>query len=271
MLVTKDKVKHKNFELNLVTKEGFLDNLNEDQKYWLLYKAMRELGKNLEWIDELQVLSQSQRAAILSPLDQTIAEYSDSELMISNQEVMQDWEYSLMHNLANIVTSKGGDILEVGFGMGISASKILENGVNSYTVIECNPTVISKFNLWKKNYPNININLIEGRWQDVSSQLNEYDGVIFDAYPVDEKDWFENALDSCSYAEQFFKIASACLKEGGVFTYYTGEVDSISNEHQRQLFKYFSQLNISVQSNLFPPKDCSYWWNNSMAVVAAYK
>jgi spermidine synthase len=207
----------------------------------------------------------------MKSLDENDAQYNESELIISDQEVMQDWEYSLMHNLADKVTSKGGDILEVGFGMGISASKIIENDINSYTVIECNPTVIDQFQSWKERYPHKKINVIVGRWQDVINQLEQYDGIIFDAYPIDETDWFENALNSCSYAEQFFEIAATHLRKDGVFTYYTGEIDSISNEHQRQLFRHFCQINISVQPNLHPPIDCTYWWNNKMAVVSAIK
>ena len=38
--------------------------------------------------------------------------------------VMMDWEDSLMSASAAYVTQNGGDILEIGFGMGISASFI---------------------------------------------------------------------------------------------------------------------------------------------------
>lgn len=271
MLITNNTVKHPDFEITLKAGQDFLQHLNQDQQYWTLYKAMREFGKHLESINQLECVSHGSRPQIMSALDQSDAQYNGSELIISDQEVMQDWEYPLMHNLADIVTSKGGDILEIGFGMAISASKIVEQNINSYTVIECNPAVIERFEQWKSHYPNKEINLIVGRWQDVTEQLQQYDGIIFDAYPVDETDWFNNALNSCSYAEQFFAIAAAHLNKGGIFTYYTGEIDSISNEHQRQLFRYFSQFNVSVQPNLHPPADCTYWWNKTMAVVSAIK
>ena len=39
-------------------------------------------------------------------------------------EVMMDWEHSLMSASAAYVCENGGDILEIGFGMGISAGYI---------------------------------------------------------------------------------------------------------------------------------------------------
>ena len=40
--------------------------------------------------------------------------------------VLMDWESSIMEASADYVCSNGGDILEIGFGMGISAGYISE-------------------------------------------------------------------------------------------------------------------------------------------------
>jgi len=59
-------------------------------------------------------------------------------------EVMMDWEDSLMSASAAYIYEGGGDILEIGFGMGISAGYIQQHTINSHTIIENHPDVISK-------------------------------------------------------------------------------------------------------------------------------
>ena len=39
-------------------------------------------------------------------------------------EIMMDWETNLMQEHAKVATENGGDILEIGFGMGICANFI---------------------------------------------------------------------------------------------------------------------------------------------------
>ena len=53
---------------------------------------------------------------------------TDNELLIGGKQVMQAWERPLMEVLAREVTASHGDILEVGYGMGISARAILACG-----------------------------------------------------------------------------------------------------------------------------------------------
>ena len=57
-------------------------------------------------------------------------------------EVMMDWEDSIMSASAAYVTQNGGDILEIGFGMGISANYIQSHSISSHTIIENHPQII---------------------------------------------------------------------------------------------------------------------------------
>lgn len=273
MKLTNTCFENEQINVKVTFDDSYLSSLGEDQKYWLQYKALREFSCRLRHLNNLTFTDcvESSRPAIQQGIDKASAKYDESQLIISDQEVMQDWEIPLMKTMAAKVTKKGGRILEIGFGMGLSASQIVENGVESYTVIECNPQVIKHFHTWKKQYPECNIRLIEGRWQDVLDQLDTYDGIFFDTYPLDEIEWLKNALNSVSFAEDFFSVAAKHLNAGGLFTYYTGEIDSISNEHQRLLFKYFRQINICLEENLKPPKTCQYWWNDTMVVVTVVK
>ena len=56
-------------------------------------------------------------------------------------DVMSDWETPIMQLHADIVCANGGHILEVGFGMGISADLIQAHDIESHTIIEINDNI----------------------------------------------------------------------------------------------------------------------------------
>ena len=72
-------------------------------------------------------------------------------------EVMMDWEDSIMKASADYICGNGGDILEFGFGMGISAGHIQNNNINSHTIIENHPQIIEKAKAWADGKSNVNI------------------------------------------------------------------------------------------------------------------
>tara|TARA_R100001443_G_scaffold65222_1_gene74515 strand:+ start:1403 stop:1963 length:561 start_codon:yes stop_codon:yes gene_type:complete len=100
-------------------------------------------------------------------------------------EVMMDWESSIMEASANYICSNGGDVLEIGFGMGISANYIQANSINSHTIVECHPQILEKAKTWAADKPNVTI--IEGEWFDIKDSLSTYDGVFYDTFG--ENDW----------------------------------------------------------------------------------
>ena len=62
-------------------------------------------------------------------------------------EVMMSWEDTLMSASAAYVCQGGGDILEVGFGMGISAGYMHSHSISSHTIVENHPDIIPKATL----------------------------------------------------------------------------------------------------------------------------
>jgi len=79
-------------------------------------------------------------------------------------EVMSDWEDPIMVKHAEIVTKNGGDILESGFGMGISATHIQSHDINSHTIIEINDDVYERLLVWAEDKPNVIP--IKGDWAE---------------------------------------------------------------------------------------------------------
>ena len=121
--------------------------------------------------------------------------------------VMMSWEDALMKQHARRVTQQGGDILEIGFGMGISAQYIQDYGCNSHTIVESHPDVLVRLHEWSKDKPNVII--IEGDWFELQSMIceNSYDGIFYDA--------------DCNNSPKFrYAIVDRALKHRGVFTYF---------------------------------------------------
>ena len=105
--------------------------------------------------------------------------------------VMIGWEDPLMKAHADVISYEGADILEFGFGMGISANYIQLHNPKSHTICECHPQVIEKLKEWAKDKPSVII--IEGYWINNVDKFEKYDGIFFDThYDNHEKYFFEN-------------------------------------------------------------------------------
>ena len=108
------------------------------------------------------------------------------------EEVMMDWEDDLMSASAAYVTQNGGDILEIGFGMGISANYIQSHVINSHTIVENHPAIIPKALELASDKPNVTI--VEGNWFDVKDSLSTYDGLFYDTYGDECLQYFPSSL-----------------------------------------------------------------------------
>ncbi len=262
------------FDVYLKIHHGeFVTPPKQNQRNWLLRRALDEFSDDLVALDAIskRLVSGSERVGIEQGWTGSRADYTPTELIIEGQQVMQDWEAPLMKAMADIATESQGDVLEVGFGMGISASYIQAGRPRSHTIIECNQDVMQAFVAWSAGYPDRDIRLVQGRWQDVVDGLGRFDSVFFDTYPASEAEFEESVINSINFAEAFVPAAAGLLRPGGVFTYYTNEIDSFSRRHQRFLFQHFSSFTLSIVRSLLPPDDCHYWWADSMAVVKAVK
>ena len=148
-------------------------------------------------------------------------------------EVMMDWETPIMEKAAEFICYNKGDILEIGFGMGICADYIQAQGVNSHTIVEIHPQIIEKLKTWAEGKSNVTI--IEGDWNSVDN-LSTYDGIFVDTYGDDN--W--NNVKS-------FALDKA--KSGTKITYWNN-FESENNEHSFDSIS-FESISISPNSNSY--------------------
>ncbi len=186
------------------------------------------------------------------------------DLRIGDWQVMRRWETPLMKVLAREASAHHGDILEVGFGMGISADEIISNGCRSYTVIEAHPKVADLARKWADRQAT-RVQIIEAYWQDVVPNLDaSYDGVLFDTYPMSRRERHKNHF-------AFIPVAPGLLRDGGLLTLYSDETIDFRRQHLKLLLTHFDEVKLIKVTGLRPPSDCEYWRSNLMVIPVARK
>ena len=184
------------------------------------------------------------------------------------------WAFATVNRAFEELGSKSGqvNVLERGFGMGITARRVIQNLVprgGSYTVIELNrQNAAYAKNKWRPNQisalasmasgmpstkPNITIEIIEGEAYEETAKLLEagrkFDIIISDTFPLTKEEQGINDL-------QDLDVLKRCLKTGGAFTffaYFPGSTDDVANKQLNMILKHFKDYRVSRVEINHPP------------------
>ncbi|HSX44461.1 MAG TPA: hypothetical protein VLF87_00745 [Patescibacteria group bacterium] len=197
------------------------------------------------------------------------ARFTEHTLRIAGHPVMEDWEANYMDKLAEIAASKGGAVLELGYGLGLSSAAIQTRGVDAHFIIECHPDVVTRsIQDLHEGIQASRVHILSGFWQDITPRLRaeSFDGILFDTYPLNEEEIHGNHF-------WFFDEAFRLLRPGGVLTYYSDEVDRFSEKHLAKLEAAgFQRENIDFEIvSVNPPPDCEYWEANTILAPIVHK
>ena len=157
-----------------------------------------------------------------------------------NIEVMMSWETPIMEKSAEYICQSKGDILEIGFGMGICSDYIQAQGVNSHTIVEIHPQIIEKLKVWANSKSNVTI--VEGDWNDVS--LSTYDGIFLDTFGDENLNNFKN-----------FAISKS--KDSAKITYW----NNFASKENKYSFESisFEEVDISPVTNMYTDLQGKYY------------
>ena len=164
----------------------------------------------------------------------------DKILTDDDREVMMSWEAPIMEKSAEYICESKGDILEIGFGMGICSDYIQAEDVNSHTIVEIHPQIIEKLKVWAEDKDNVTI--VEGDWNSV--ELGTYDGIFLDTYG--DENW-----------SSFKPFALSKGKSDAKVTYWNSKAGE-NNEHSFDNISFEDVIVIPNENAYFKSSDTYY-------------
>lgn len=169
--------------------------------------------------------------------------YEDGFLLDSYDNViMSTYEESIMEVAANVVANKGGDILNVGFGLGVVDHFIQLKKPKSHTIIEPHKQLFNEAqkNGWDK------IEMLNECWTSAVDNFikegRKFDGIYFDTYTYDSHN---ETLD------KFILKLKHILKKDGVFSYFlnwdSSNVQRNINDFAKEDIYIANLINLNVE------------------------
>ncbi|MFF7106601.1 hypothetical protein [Pseudomonas sichuanensis] len=163
--------------------------------------------------------------------------YSGNSLRIGDEFVMHEWERPLIRRMVEDLKLTPDDrLLEIGFGMGISASILQEFRPASHTIVEPHPQVLLQAERWKS--ARVNVQLHPGYWQQLDAGPQRYSAIFFDPYADDMEAVDDENLRFLQFAAQ------SLLADGGRLALFCIR-PLLPLEYQRVMFEHYRRVEIS--------------------------
>ena len=83
---------------------------------------------------------------------------------------------------------KPQSVLEVGFGLGYTATQFQECGIKKHVIVEAHPQMVRDAKKWKENYPTRDIEIVHEFLQDYAFNESDFDLIYDDRYEIIDRD-----------------------------------------------------------------------------------
>lgn len=159
---------------------------------------------------------------------------------------MHEAETKLSQSMGQLVCNNGGDILEIGFGIGASSDEIQKNvNVTSHTIVELNKKVYEKALIWAEDKKNVEI--ILGDWVDVLPNINKkFDGILHDT-------WFDNNI------ENFKEACKHLCKVNTILVFYWYPSTTYDYDIQNEITFNVKEYQFDLEEYNRLPESYSYY------------
>ena len=175
---------------------------------------------------------------------------------VGGEPVMDEFEREFISLLGQSSARYGGIVLEVGFGMGISANAIQKELYKhqkkgdkcAHVILELNKDVVKVAKKWALRQK-VPVVILSGDWKDTIKKVpsNILAGALADPYPLDVSEKHEDAARTLT--ELYTR-----LRPGGIVTYYSDSQYALSKRHLALAklagFKYVGNLTSSFGKHL---------------------
>jgi len=202
---------------------------------------------------------------------QSDVDVNETHLKIQGHPVMEAWEHPYMQRLAEITSSQGGTVLELGFGMAISATYMQNNKhsatkpLDTHHIIDANNQQAARADKWAIATAKSKVVIHRGYSWDVAPSLRDgfFDGILYDTYPLQPGKVGTHHRD-------FINDAARLLKKGGVFTYFSNDAPDLTDE-DKKLLKDAGFKCTTEQVPTDTPADCEYWRHKYLVAPTCIK
>jgi guanidinoacetate N-methyltransferase len=175
-------------------------------------------------------------------------------LRILGHEVMSDYPLPYMKGMAEVVTRKGGNVLNIGYGLGLLDRAIEEfretRGLCDHYVVELNRYLAGDARKDK------NLIVIEGDCREELPRLSvQFAGIAYDGYPLDLE---ELHRDGVVFLETLAK--TQLLMKGGMLSFFVDAKNQLGSKFKKYLAKLgFSLLDVKKIPVCRPRRRSKNW------------
>ena len=179
----------------------------------------------------------------------------ETVMRVLGHEVMSTYQVPYMHTLAEIVTRNGGNILNVGYGLGLLDEEIEKyrkpRKLGTHTVVEINSHIAAEARKKKE------LIVIERDWHDALNDFRgvQFDGIVYDGYPLSLE---EVHRDGVMFIERI--VERNLLKPDGILTFFVDAADHLGDRFLGLLRKLgFNRIEVKKIPIDVPDRERQVW------------